>query len=408
MKLLRIIATYPWYPAQFYANRPGLADQDFAAQKAALNSDYFAGGNSLSMAMESLGYEVMQIHPGLEPLQRIWAREEGLDVERLGPHDLIIAQAKEFQPDILSYEYYDPKLLERIRNEIGPIKMVLGWEGSALSVGRAWRLMDFILSCAPETVDRLRRAGLRSEIIGHAFDAGINNRLRPTQEPIPVSFIGSIVRRNQFHMERERLLLDLVGQIPLQIFSPSVDVRWQDYMKAAAVGGAYLGVMALRVAKVRKYASKHSRLIRSIERVASVPRLPVNSILSNHSRPGVYGLDFYQVIRDSWVSLNIHADSSPRYASNMRLYEATGVGSCLLTDWKSNLPALFDIDKEIVSYRSSAEALEKARWLLEHPQERDEIARRGQARTLRDYTFGHQARELDSVILGGLANHKAA
>jgi spore maturation protein CgeB len=122
----------------------------------------------------------------------------------------------------------------------------------------------------------------------------------------------------------------------------------------------------------------------------------------------VYGLDFYQVIRDSWVSLNIHADSSPRYASNMRLYEATGVGSCLLTDWKSNLPALFDIDKEIVSYRSSAEALEKARWLLEHPQERDEIARRGQARTLRDYTFGHQARELDSVILGGLANHKAA
>ena len=42
----------------------------------------------------------------------------------------------------------------------------------------------------------------------------------------------------------------------------------------------------------------------------------------------------------------------------MRLYEATGMGSLLLTDRKDNLRQLFEEDHEIVTYESKEEALD--------------------------------------------------
>jgi spore maturation protein CgeB len=82
----------------------------------------------------------------------------------------------------------------------------------------------------------------------------------------------------------------------------------------------------------------------------------------------------------------------------MRLFEATGVGTCLITDWKDNLHDLFEPDREVVTYRSPQECVEKVKWLLEHPQEREAIAQAGQARTLKDHTFDQRAIELDYII----------
>jgi spore maturation protein CgeB len=110
----------------------------------------------------------------------------------------------------------------------------------------------------------------------------------------------------------------------------------------------------------------------------------------------------YETVRDAKVTLNIHADSSDRYASNMRLFEVTGVGGCLLTDWKPNLGELFALDREVVAYRSPAECIEKARWLLEHPDARAAIAKAGQARTLRSHTFAHRAGRFAEIVKAAL------
>jgi len=102
--------------------------------------------------------------------------------------------------------------------------------------------------------------------------------------------------------------------------------------------------------------------------------------------------------------LNIHIDISPRSASNVRLFEATGVRSCLLTDWKENLPELFELDHEIVVYRNIDECLEKARWLLENQEKRKEIAFAGQRRTLRQHLYRHRAVPLNDIIRRMLAS----
>ena len=45
----------------------------------------------------------------------------------------------------------------------------------------------------------------------------------------------------------------------------------------------------------------------------------------------------YQALRRSLITLNSHIDMVGREAGNARLFEATGVGTFLLTDFKDNL-----------------------------------------------------------------------
>jgi spore maturation protein CgeB len=72
--------------------------------------------------------------------------------------------------------------------------------------------------------------------------------------------------------------------------------------------------------------------------------------------------------------------------------------SCLITDWKLNLPDMFEVDKEIVTYRTAAECAEKVRYLLEHEDQRRDIALAGQRRTLRDHTYGKRAEQLNEML----------
>jgi spore maturation protein CgeB len=106
----------------------------------------------------------------------------------------------------------------------------------------------------------------------------------------------------------------------------------------------------------------------------------------------------FQTLRDSRITLNIESGSTTRHSSNMRLFEATGVGTCLLTDRTEGLGELFEPGREVATYGDLDECVERIRRLLAHPDEREAIARAGQARTLRDHTLAHRARHLDALL----------
>jgi spore maturation protein CgeB len=82
----------------------------------------------------------------------------------------------------------------------------------------------------------------------------------------------------------------------------------------------------------------------------------------------------------------------------MRLYEATGVGTLLITDWKENLHELFEPGKEVIAYRTPEECGELIQYYLEHEVEREAIARAGQERTLREHTYYQRMQELVDII----------
>jgi spore maturation protein CgeB len=124
----------------------------------------------------------------------------------------------------------------------------------------------------------------------------------------------------------------------------------------------------------------------------------VDYTIIERTHPALFGLAMYQKLFQSKIVLNNHIDIAAKYASNMRLYEATGLGTCLLTDEQPDLQEIFEIDREIVTYNSVDECVEKVKWLLENPQEREAIAKAGQARTLKDHTFDQRAIQLDEII----------
>jgi spore maturation protein CgeB len=93
----------------------------------------------------------------------------------------------------------------------------------------------------------------------------------------------------------------------------------------------------------------------------------------------------YRTLGQNTIQLNSHGDGSLQ-AGNMRLYEATGMGTLLLTDWKSNLPDLFVPEKEIITYKNKSEAIDKTKYYLKNTNEAKEIALNGQKRTFAQYS----------------------
>ena len=88
----------------------------------------------------------------------------------------------------------------------------------------------------------------------------------------------------------------------------------------------------------------------------------------------IYGMRMYNLFDQSKIILNNHIDKSANEAANIRLFEGTGVGSCLVTDFKKyfNFP-----EDEIVLFNTYEEAVEKINYLSKNPKVAEEIALRG-------------------------------
>ena len=79
-----------------------------------------------------------------------------------------------------------------------------------------------------------------------------------------------------------------------------------------------------------------------------------------------------------------------REAGNMRLFEATGVGAFLLTDFKENLHTLFEPDRDVAPGGPSTTASGQSSATSADDGARAQIAQAGQARTIAQHTYRHR------------------
>jgi hypothetical protein len=378
MRLLKIGVYYKTYLEQFYARRPGLAAESYAAQHTALIEDCFGSSDFWTCELSRIGYETRDLIINAEPLQRAWAAERGLafgEENRL--FGITEAQVRDFRPDVLivaDYSTVTAAFIRRLRDVCPSLRLVLGWCGAPYGDGSVFSEWDVVLSCVPELVAHFRESGHRSRHVNHAFEPRVLKRLG-AREDAPVAdfvFIGSLVKTERFHLGREKLLSRLVAKTGLQIWS-EVGPPQPSRLRRAA------------------WLLRHGML-------KSPPDSSVDARIARRARPPLFGLDMFRQLRAGRVALNTHIDISTHSASNMRLFEATGVGTCLLTDSKENLRELFEPDAEVVAYRDADECVEKVRYLLGHESLRGRIAAAGRRRTLRDHTFASRAALIDDII----------
>lgn len=410
MRLLKIGVYYPEYLKHFYSERPHLASQPYAHQHAALMDDCFGSSDFWTKALTARDYETADLIMNAEPMQKAWATEAATEYDdKNWVFSVTAAQVEMFKPDVLlvaDYTTVTSEFLRHLRERCPSIRLVLCWCGAPYSDGAIFEECDIVLSCVPELVKHFKEGGRRSHHVNHAFDARILAKLDEPVGPLAnFVFLGSIVMSRRFHREREALIRKLVAATNLQIWSKvstgdarqngSPAIGSEERNERFVVRRALKGI-ARRAGGFLQVAGKTT----TAEPV-SIPL--VDQHIVDRALPPLFGLKMFQQLRSSRVALNTHIDISPISASNMRLFEATGVGTCLLTDWKANLPQLFKPDAEIVSYRDANECIEKVKYLLENESERLRIAAAGQRRTLRDHTFQHRAAQIDDLIRKSLA-----
>lgn len=98
------------------------------------------------------------------------------------------------------------------------------------------------------------------------------------------------------------------------------------------------------------------------------------------------GLEMFQVYKDSKIVLNDYIDLAAGVAVNQRIFEVLGVGSFLLTKYADNL--VKDFPKDIfITFRDSADCLDKINYFLANEKEREEIALNGQKYLLEHFNY---------------------
>jgi len=83
---------------------------------------------------------------------------------------------------------------------------------------------------------------------------------------------------------------------------------------------------------------------------------------------------------------------------NQRIYDISATRSFFLTDYKSILNSLFPVDPSSISYRSFSELHDKITYYLNHPDERNEIARILYSTTITQHTYTVRMKNMLNIL----------
>lgn len=108
-----------------------------------------------------------------------------------------------------------------------------------------------------------------------------------------------------------------------------------------------------------------------------------------HALPAFY--------RDCAINLNITSIQMPN-AVNQRVFDCPAAGGFLLTDAQLALNALFEPERETVTFASLEECREQVARFSAHPGERRAIAQRAKQRVLGEHTYAHRLERLRLLL----------
>lgn len=393
MKFLIINTDYPDFLHWLYAQHPGLKDRSYKEQVYARKQSLFGVADFYSTNLCDLGHEAEEIYANNQWMQKSWAQEHGMIVAESTPviqrgarflrsspalaasapvrwlkscaqpllqshlrrenrwfYDVLKAQIKAYKPDVLLNQDLvgvESQFLKEIKSHV---RLIVGQIASPLPERENLGVYDLIISSLPNYVEYFRHHGVPSELNRLAFEPRVLQKLSLKvlpAESYPVSFVGSL---SPDHCDRVQLVELLCKRLDISVWG------------------------------------------------ASIAGLPPELSIHHRYRGEAWGAKMYEILQNSRTTVNYHINIAERYANNMRLFESTGIGTLLITDWKENLHEMFEPGKEVVTYRTPVECVEKIQHYLTHEAERQTIASAGQARTLRDHTYQCRMQEFVNLV----------
>ncbi|GIP29946.1 spore maturation protein [Paenibacillus sp. J23TS9] len=97
-------------------------------------------------------------------------------------------------------------------------------------------------------------------------------------------------------------------------------------------------------------------------------------------------------------SVNNNAVKIPAASPNPRTFEISACATLQLTDARSDLVKFYTPGREIETYSSPEELLDKVEYYLTHEKERRDIALNALDRTMREHTYGNRLNQMLSIV----------
>jgi spore maturation protein CgeB len=381
MRILTINRDYPAFLKHLYASNPGLDVAPYEEQLRVRNESHFGVADYYSSNLRALGHDSWDLHANNSALQNAWAEEHGIRVSRPGVFDsvrsiasnsvlkhlkpmlrplsrrfsgtprqsmeVLAAQIRHYKPDVVLNQALDEIPDAFFQEMRKTIPLMVGQIASPLIEQSKFPSYDLVISSLPNFVNYFRNQGIAAELNRLAFQPSVLEKLRPTRNPYGATFVGSL---SPYHKSRVDWIRSIATQIDLHIWGQGADA------------------------------------------------FPEASPIRKHHHGPAWGIEMFQILHDSRITLNHHIGIAEGFANNMRLFEATGSGTLLVTDHKANLHEIFELGKEVIAYRSPGECLEAIRYFTEHESARKAIALAGQARTIRDHSYRRRMEELVEIL----------
>ncbi len=110
--------------------------------------------------------------------------------------------------------------------------------------------------------------------------------------------------------------------------------------------------------------------------------------------------DYYQdlplIYQEAGAVLNLTGLQMP-HGLNQRCYDVPAAGGFLLTDSQPAVAEQFELNREMITFASLPDLLEKWKYYQQHPRQRQEVINQGLRRVLQQHTYRHRLQEMLKV-----------
>jgi hypothetical protein len=368
MKILFVQTNYPGFLNEFYTKHPNWQKLSYKKLKSFWVDEWFGSSNFYSKYLNRLGNNCDEVIINDWNMQSKWAEENDVQVNKLNlplvdklpelvknqlglrgwVKEILFTQIRKFKPDIVYMHDLSVLNANDLKKIKTIIKLLVGQIACPLPPNKKPLYeYDLIISSFPHYVKMFKVMGLNSEYLRWCIDADIPKIIGKKKKIYNVTYIGGLTHH---HSKGNKLLEALARQVKVDFWG--------------------YGENALR------------------------PTSPIRKNFHGQA----WGKKMYEIFAQSKIVVNRHINVAKNYANNMRMFEATGMGALLITDEKKNIGEFFEVEKEVITYKSTSDLVKKVKYCIKYKDESENIARAGQKRTLKDHTYQIRMKELAIIL----------
>jgi spore maturation protein CgeB len=318
----------------------------------------------LNQTGRCIAHEVVFNH---EKLQNLWMNAYSTSKNSTFTElEILEQQIAHYDPDVI-FVNTNSFSIEDLRKLLKRRVFLIAWDGFVKPLLDFNAKYDLVLTCLDTIAHKFHKIGTKSEVLDFAFDKRVLDYIS-LEKIEKLNFVGNLT---PVHVTRQALIDSLIdSKLDFSMYIGNFDTGKNPFSRT---------------------------ILREILQNKRLKYLFDIYKLQTLNKGVAYGLEMYQIIARTNSTLNFHGDEVDK-ACNMRLFEATGISTCLITDDKPGLDKFFNTDEEVVVFKNERDLVDKVKYLQANPDVAQKIGLAGQKRIFKEHLWSHRVNDLLEII----------